>query len=170
MSHTCHNRACRAHCPPKMLTCRRCWALVPPELQRPVCRTVGQRKMGGGVDASWAPWWRAQALAINAAMVNGAAAGLWTEARPGAFADELAHVLEFADYLDGTIDNDELERRRAARAAALPAPRSGGAVGGAVPSRTHASKCRIAALATRCIPPALTGSVHPNESETGPTR
>jgi ribosome-binding protein aMBF1 (putative translation factor) len=42
--------------------CRTCWALVPPDLQREVYRTV--RLRGPDADASWAPWWRAQARAI----------------------------------------------------------------------------------------------------------
>lgn len=39
------------------------WSLVPSDLQREVYRTVKLR--GPGVDSSWAPWWRAQALAIE---------------------------------------------------------------------------------------------------------
>ena len=45
-----------------MLMCRSCWAKVPADLQAEVYRTV--RLRGAAVDASWAPWWRAQARAI----------------------------------------------------------------------------------------------------------
>ncbi len=49
-----------------MLTCAPHWRLVPAELQREVYATVGKR--GKLIDASWAPWWRAQAKAIHAIM------------------------------------------------------------------------------------------------------
>jgi hypothetical protein len=42
--------------------CRSCWWKVPGQLRDEVNRTVGLR--GETVDASWAPWWRAQAKAI----------------------------------------------------------------------------------------------------------
>jgi len=42
--------------------CRACWAKVPPGLAAEVYRTV--RLRGKMIDASWAPWWRAQARAI----------------------------------------------------------------------------------------------------------
>jgi hypothetical protein len=42
--------------------CSECWELVPLELQREVYRTVVLR--GTHCDATWAPWWRAQAKAI----------------------------------------------------------------------------------------------------------
>ncbi len=42
--------------------CRQCWGLVPIDLQKEVYRTVKLR--GQLIDASWAPWWRAQAKAI----------------------------------------------------------------------------------------------------------
>lgn len=45
-----------------MLMCGGCWALVLPDLARSVYRTVRMRN--ANVDASWAPWWRAQARAI----------------------------------------------------------------------------------------------------------
>ena len=41
--------------------CPSCWALVTPQHQAEVYRTVDLR--GPRVDASWAPWWRAQANA-----------------------------------------------------------------------------------------------------------
>ncbi len=61
--HYCHALGCKRACPPRMLMCRQCWALVPPGLQADVYRTVKLRGPGA-VDASWAPWWRAQARAI----------------------------------------------------------------------------------------------------------
>ncbi len=42
--------------------CRKHWRMVPRETQDEVYRTVGLR--GSSIDASWAPWWRAQARAI----------------------------------------------------------------------------------------------------------
>lgn len=62
MKHTCHALGCKRACPPRMLMCGPCWALVPRDLQVEVCRTVKLR--GPLIDASWAPWWRAQAKAI----------------------------------------------------------------------------------------------------------
>lgn len=61
-AHHCHALGCSAACPSRMLTCRPCWGKVPPELQAEIYRTV--RLRGPAVDASWAPWWRAQARAI----------------------------------------------------------------------------------------------------------
>ncbi len=49
-----------------MLTCAPHWRLVPADIQREVYATVGKR--GKLIDASWAPWWRAQAKAIHAIM------------------------------------------------------------------------------------------------------
>ena len=60
--HTCHALGCRNPCPPRHLMCGACWSHVPADLQREVYRTVGAR--GPTCDASWAPWWRAQARAI----------------------------------------------------------------------------------------------------------
>ncbi len=62
MSHGCHALGCKLACPPRWLMCRSCWANVPPALQAEVYRTVKLR--GPDVDATWAPWWRAQARAI----------------------------------------------------------------------------------------------------------
>lgn len=42
--------------------CGPCWSLVPVDVQVEVYRTVGLR--GRSIDATWAPWWRAQARAI----------------------------------------------------------------------------------------------------------
>jgi hypothetical protein len=42
--------------------CRSCWSKVPADIQAEVYRTVKMR--GSHVDATWAPWWRAQARAI----------------------------------------------------------------------------------------------------------
>ena len=63
MTHHCHALGCKRACPPRWLMCRECWALVPPDLQTEVYRTVKLRS-GAHVNASWAPWWRAQARAI----------------------------------------------------------------------------------------------------------
>lgn len=60
--HHCHALGCKAACPPRWLMCGPCWAKVPLDLQREVYRTV--RLRGPVVDATWAPWWRAQARAI----------------------------------------------------------------------------------------------------------
>src|ERR1041385_2548742 len=60
--HHCHALGCNRQCPPRWLMCRPCWSKVPRELQDEVYRTVGLR--GPHCDASWAPWWRAQAKAI----------------------------------------------------------------------------------------------------------
>lgn len=70
MEHHCHAIGCNTPCPPRWLMCKRCWRLVPAEIQREVYRTVELR--GDACDATWAPWWRAQALAIAAvhAQVN----------------------------------------------------------------------------------------------------
>lgn len=62
-AHHCHALGCKAACPPRWLMCRPCWSQVPAELQREVYRTVKLR--GPSCDASWAPWWRAQARAIH---------------------------------------------------------------------------------------------------------
>ena len=62
MGHHCHALGCKAACPPRWLMCRACWSRVPADLQAEVYRTVKLR--GPSCDASWAPWWRAQAKAI----------------------------------------------------------------------------------------------------------
>jgi len=61
--HHCHALGCKNPCPPAHLMCRSCWWKVPGQLRNEVNRTVGMR--GETVDASWAPWWRAQARAIS---------------------------------------------------------------------------------------------------------
>jgi len=60
--HHCHALGCKSDCPPRWLMCRPCWSRVPPDVQAEVYRTV--RLRGRTVDASCAPWWRAQARAI----------------------------------------------------------------------------------------------------------
>lgn len=81
--------------------CGQCWASVPADLQRAVYETVGLRVRdpNKSPDASWAPWWRAQAHAIHAALKQGAVYGRWVEI-PGAFDNLLAKDLEFADHLE----------------------------------------------------------------------
>lgn len=69
--HTCHAPGCKAPCPLQHLMCGPCWALVTPEHQAEVYRTVKLR--GPRVDASWAPWWRAQRRAcVDVALARGA--------------------------------------------------------------------------------------------------
>ncbi len=63
-AHHCHALGCKKPCPPKHLMCRACWSRVPAELQAEVYETVDKRDKGA-VNASWAPWWRAQAKAIH---------------------------------------------------------------------------------------------------------
>ncbi len=65
MAHQCHAYRCGKPCPPRHLMCAPCWATVSPATQREVYRTVKLR--GKGVDATWAPWWRAQSQAIKEA-------------------------------------------------------------------------------------------------------
>lgn len=93
-----------------MLVCNRCWADVPLDLQKAVYATVKLRKMGGA-DATWAPWWRAQAKAIDAVLRAGVPKR-WTESAPGMFARALAKELLFADWLDGSVDAVDYERRK----------------------------------------------------------
>jgi hypothetical protein len=49
-----------------MLMCCACWSKVPSAIQADVYRTVKLR--GPSCDKTWAPWWRAQARAIDAVM------------------------------------------------------------------------------------------------------
>ena len=87
--HRCHALGCDRACPPALLMCGPCWGRVPVALQREVYRTVKLR--GPSVDATWAPWWRAQARAIAAvAFVRDA----------DAERHYLAHELAFADSLE----------------------------------------------------------------------
>lgn len=62
LTHHCHALGCKRACPPRWLMCKPHWSQVPRDLQVEVYRTVKLR--GKGIDATWAPWWRAQALAI----------------------------------------------------------------------------------------------------------
>lgn len=62
MKHHCHALQCKRQCTPAMLMCKPCWALVTPETQADVYRTVKLRN--GACDASWAPWWRASHTAM----------------------------------------------------------------------------------------------------------
>lgn len=62
MTHHCHALLCKSPCPPRMLMCKPCWALVSPATQREVYRTVKLR--AASCDASWAPWWRAAHTAM----------------------------------------------------------------------------------------------------------
>jgi hypothetical protein len=61
-AHHCHALGCKRACPPRWLMCKPCWSQVPRDVQDEVYATVGKR--GPVVDATWAPWWRAQAKAI----------------------------------------------------------------------------------------------------------
>lgn len=60
--HRCHALSCGKSCPPAHLCCRACWALVSPETQREVYRTVKLR--GPDCDHTWAAWWRASHRAM----------------------------------------------------------------------------------------------------------
>lgn len=62
MKHHCHALGCKAACPPKHLMCGPCWSKVPRDIQQEVYRTVELRSPDH-IDATWAPWWRAQAKA-----------------------------------------------------------------------------------------------------------
>jgi hypothetical protein len=96
MTHHCHAPGCKRPCPPRWLMCRECWATVPDAMQREVCRTVKLR--GPYCDASWAPWWRAQAHANHAAAVaRERSAGRPRDPRGDRW---LARELAFADELD----------------------------------------------------------------------
>jgi len=78
-----------------MLMCRPCWDQVPADLQAEVYRTVKLR--GRDCDASWAPWWRAQARAIaHVAFLTHP-----DEAKRDAY---LARELGFADELEGRAE------------------------------------------------------------------
>jgi hypothetical protein len=65
--HHCHLPGCQAACPPRHLFCAPHWRLVPKAIQAEVYATVRKRNKGS-VDASWAPWWRAQADATVAVL------------------------------------------------------------------------------------------------------
>jgi hypothetical protein len=89
--HTCHALGCTKRCPPKHLMCGACWALVPPDIAREVYRTVKLRTPE--INATWAPWWRAQARAVDAVARQSLQAGERLDA-------ELARQLAFADKLE----------------------------------------------------------------------
>ncbi len=111
-AHRCHVRPCRKPCPPRLLTCAQCWKDVPLDLQKAVYATVGLRK-SGKIDASWAPWWRAQARAIDAVLRAGVPFR-WLISSIDAVDRILEKELLFADYLEGTITAEEHEQRKAA--------------------------------------------------------
>lgn len=108
--HHCHALGCKRSCPPRMLMCRPCWSMVPDALRAEVYRTVVLR--GRHVDATWAPWWRAQARAIAhvAFLVEP------NEAKRDAY---LSHALAFADKLDGGEQSRRAQVTREHREAAL---------------------------------------------------
>ncbi len=78
--------------------CRDCWRQVPKPLQDAVYDTVGLR--GAHVDASWAPWWRAQARAIS----HVAFLSHPDEAKRDRYLDR---ELRFADSLEAGDDDAE---------------------------------------------------------------
>lgn len=92
VKHVCHARGCMRECPPRWLMCRECWARVPADLASEVYRTVKLR--GSHVDASWAPWWRAQARAIAHV------AKLTPPIDPHVVDKYLEHELAFANRLE----------------------------------------------------------------------
>ncbi len=61
MKHHCHAIDCKAPCAPKLLMCRKHWFMVHPDIREEVYATY--RARGPRMDASWAPWWRAQTRA-----------------------------------------------------------------------------------------------------------
>lgn len=87
MKHTCHLPGCAAVCPPRWLFCSVHWSMVPPTTQREVYRTVKLR--GPYVDASWAPWWRAQAEATDVVLERLGRPEPWLLEKATAFADRL---------------------------------------------------------------------------------
>ncbi len=77
--------------------CGECWARVPAAMQREVYRTVRLRDMSG-CDATWAPWWRAQARAIHhVAMGSDRLAGRPPDSRGAKY---LEREMGFADSLE----------------------------------------------------------------------
>lgn len=91
MTHVCHLPGCSTACPPAHLFCIKHWGMVPAELKREVIRTAGQR--GAKRDASWAPWWRAQAQAVAAVQL---------QVDPHAeISAKLDHAMRFAARLEG---------------------------------------------------------------------
>ena len=71
--------------------CAPCWRKVPAALAAEVYRTVGLR--GPHCDASWAPWWRAQAKAI-------AHVAFLREPNVEKRDRYLKHAMDFADTLE----------------------------------------------------------------------
>lgn len=96
--HTCHLPGCKVKCPPAHLLCRAHWFMVPRDLQFEVYDTVDRR--GELIDASWAPWWRAQAEAI--------AAVLRAEGRADEADHLLANELVIADKLEGGLEGSRV--------------------------------------------------------------
>jgi len=94
MNHHCHMPTCTAKTPPRMLMCAKHWRCVPADVQRDVYATVGKR--GKCVDATWAPWWRAQARAIDAALRAESSNTAWNAQADRLLAKELA----FAETLE----------------------------------------------------------------------
>ena len=94
MIHHCHALACDKPCPPRHLMCGECWRKVPREIQREVYATVGKRNKD--VDATWAPWWRAQAKAI-------AHVAFLIDPRPEKRDAYLAREMAIADRLERRI-------------------------------------------------------------------
>ncbi len=89
--HHCHALGCKRACPPRMLMCRECWSKVPADLQREVYRTVKLR--GPSANATWAPWWRAQAR-------SGAHVAMLVEPNEERRDKYLAHAMETADKME----------------------------------------------------------------------
>lgn len=77
--------------------CRECWSKVPREMQAEVNRTVVLRNKRS-VDATWAPWWRAQAAATHyVACETDRAAGRGLDPRAAKY---LQRENGFADQLE----------------------------------------------------------------------
>lgn len=74
--------------------CRTCWGKVPEDRQREVYRTVRLRD-GSAIDSTWAPWWRAQARAIDSVLKKDP--GVTTEQRERLLDRELAFAQQLED-------------------------------------------------------------------------
>ena len=99
--HHCHALGCKATCPPAWLMCTPHWRQVPAKLAARVFSTVRKRDKDV-IDATWAPWWRAQAEAIAAvARAEGA--------REDAVARYLAREHAFANRLENP-EHDEVKK------------------------------------------------------------
>lgn len=92
--HSCHLPGCKTACPPAHLMCAKHWRMVENDTQREVYATVGRRSKSS-VNATWAPWWRAQATAIDEVLAK-----VYPQERVKR-ERLLAKEMRFADHLEG---------------------------------------------------------------------